>query len=489
MPFLNLAIFLILIASQAVAQVVIRPRDIPSIPGTVLTYYYSSDTANGIEVDVGEGGENRHWDFSGYAFDEVSNDTLIDPEEAPEHETYPDANRVIISPSNELGIQIGTGGIQYEAVTDTGWYMFGVVGGFGEIQLPFEFPAALKILPLPAEYEDEWDIAARFEIGMVAPDTLLEGLLDSIYIRVAIGGFSSIDGWGVVTYSGGDLPAIRQHISVGGNLSVVGTFTLFGRRMEQEVFRQDIQTNQTYRWLSPAMGEIARMTSMLGEADPDFNRASSIRVRRVVPDLAFPDPPLAFGLVHVGNSGVAQFRIRNSGEGVGSVSRVIFSGGLENEIEVINELPMVIEPDSSALLRCLWSPTVEKSLWPNTITITHNDPGMENPLVVTLQGATPDFASVEPDAGRLPSRLSLVSVSPNPFNSSATIRFELPLTGFTTLTIVDLNGKTLRTIATGVMLAGTHQLTLHEDQISTGVYLITLETAGQRVVTSAVYLK
>ncbi len=489
MLFRTIALITILISAQAGAQVVIHPRDIPNVPGMILTYYTNSDTANGIEVDVGQSGEDQHWDFSGYAFNEVTNDTIIDPEEAPDRETYPDANRVIISPSNELGLDIGGGGVQYEAVTDTGWFMFGVVGGIGGFELPVDFPTALQILPLPAEFEDSWEIGGRFEFGLPAPDTLLGGILDSIYIRIAIGGFSSIDGSGIVTYSGGDLPTLRQHISVGGNVTVVGTLMIFGRRVEQEVFRQEMLASQTYRWLSPSLGEIARITSLTGEADPDFNRAASIRVRRVIPELAFPNPPLAFGVVHVSNAGMALCRIRNSGEGVGSISRIEFSGGLEREIEVITALPMLIEQDSAATLRFLWSPSEEKSLWPNTASVYHNDPALHNPLVISLQGATPEFESVHREGAGTPKQFTLHPVSPNPFNSQTTIRYGLPEAGMVEISLVDMSGRSSRMIFTGNKPAGSRSMILAGSDLTAGLYFVRLKIGNRSLVTSAVYLK
>jgi len=487
--FLTALLLSIAVTTQLQAQVVIHQGDIPVEPGLVLSYFTASEVINGIEVDVGQSGEDRRWDFSEYAFDEVSNDTLLDPEEAPEHETYPNANRVIVSPTNELGINVG-GGIQYEAVTDSGWFMHGVQATGGDFGFPFAFPNPLKILPLPAEFGSSWEIAAHFEYAILAPDTLLDGVLDSVIFRITVGGFSEIDGSGVLVYSGGEVPALRQHMTIGGDLTILGVRYIFNQRIEVELpFGYEIQATQTYRWLSPSMGEIVRVISLQGEEEPDFNRASSIRVRRVVPAIDFPAPPLAFGIVHVGNSGMGQIHFENHGEGVGSISRIEFTGGLENEIEVISGFPLLIERDSVVSLRCLWTPAEEKSLWPNTVSIYHNDPTEDNPFVIVLQGATPDFASVENENSMVPGELSLTSVSPNPFNSEALIRYNLPRTEYVRLSMLDPAGRLISTLTEGITNSGNHEYRLQGLDLPGGLYFIRLESSTSHSTLRAMYLQ
>jgi len=466
-------IILALPLAQSAAQVVIRPRDIPRQAGVVAAYWSASDAVNGIEVAVGPAGADRRWNLTAYQFDDIAYDTLIDPQAAPAREQFPSANRVLRSDLNDIGLNLGSG-YQYEVVADNGWYMLGVQGsdGLGGNQ-PLVYPNPLLIMPMPAQFEDAWDIAARYEIGFPAPDTLMGGMLDSIYLRISIGGFSQIDGWGVVVYSGGELPALRQRISTGGRITVVGTYTLLGQRREIELpFGFDIEASQTYRWMAPAMGEIARITSMPGEQEAEFNLASSVRVRRVVPQLTFPLPLLTFGIVHPGNSGMANLVISNAGEGLGSIFRVLFTGGLESEIEIISALPLVIEPDSSARLRFLWSPTSEKSLAGNSAAIFHNDPQADNPRVFHLQGATPEFAYV-PNISTLPQRLILAPVYPNPFNGSVTIEFALPAASNVRLTAQDISGRIMWT-SEGAYSTGRHSITLDAATWPAGLYRIQL---------------
>ncbi len=482
-------LILILIVSSASAQVVIHPQDIPCRAGSVLAFWIASDAVNGIEVDVGPSGANRRWDMTLYQFPTVTYDTIVDPQGAPSREQFPTANRVLHSDLNELGLNLGSG-YQYEVVSDSGWFMLGVQseGLLGRNQ-PLVYPSPLLILPMPAEFEDSWEISLRYQIGFPAPDTLMGGLLDSVYIRIAIGGFSQIDGWGVIVYSGGELPVLRQRISTGGRVTVVGTYTLFGQRREIELpFGFDLDANQTYRWISPVMGEIARIVSMPGENNAEFNLASSVRVRRVVPEISFPPPLLSFGVVHLGNSGMGSLEITNRGEGLASIYRVEFTGGLENEIEIISPLPFVIAPDSSARLRFLWTPLEEKSLAGNTVSLYHNDPQIENPKIFSLQGATPEFATVEYPLPVIPLIPILTPPYPNPFNKFAYLEFSMPSEVEVVIKIVDICGRVVQA-KNYKCQAGRNIFRIDADSFPDGLYQVQLVNSDKVLTQSLVLVK
>jgi len=470
------------------AQPQIRPRDIPSQPNLILAYWAASNTVDGIEVDVGQSGENRVWDLLNYQFDDVSFDTLIDPDEAPERETFAAANRVIHSTVNDLGINLGSG-YQYEVLADSGWYMLGVLGDSGILNMPMAFPNPLLILPMPAEYGDGWNIGTQYEIGFPAPDTLLGGILDSVYVRIRIGGDAEIDGWGIVRFSGGEVAAIRQRISTGGRITLVGTMVILGRRVEVELpYGFDIQTSITYRWFAAGVGEVASITSMLGEQDPAFTLARQIRVRRIIPEMIFPQATITFGEVRVGNSGLANFAFQNRGEGIGIITRVEFSGGLGSEIEVLTVLPYVVEPDSSGRLRFLWTPTVEKSLAGESALVYHNDPALNNPLTITLFGATPDFNGVNEEQPAVKD-FTLFMNYPNPFNGKTMMLFELPQTSRVCVSLADVLGRNDRVLFNERRAAGRVSIPLDLSGLAAGAYLVRLETGGGVIIRKVILEK
>ena len=82
-----------------------------------------------------------------------------------------------------------------------------------------------------------------------------------------------------------------------------------------------------------------------------------------------------------------------------------------------------------------------------------------------------------------PEALPIITTWPNPFNPSTTISFTLPESGHTTLTVFNLAGQTVRTLADEPMTAGNHTVVWdgHDDagnNVAVGVYVTKLEAGG-----------
>ena len=83
-----------------------------------------------------------------------------------------------------------------------------------------------------------------------------------------------------------------------------------------------------------------------------------------------------------------------------------------------------------------------------------------------------------------PAVLTVRPAYPNPFNPSTTISFELPATAPVRLSVVDLQGRRVATLASGELPAGRHDLrwTGRDDRgrhAPAGVYMFRLETGGE----------
>ncbi len=98
----------------------------------------------------------------------------------------------------------------------------------------------------------------------------------------------------------------------------------------------------------------------------------------------------------------------------------------------------------------------------------------------------------ETDSRAIPSMFSLSQNFPNPFNPETTIEYQLPHQAQVTLTIYDIHGQEIRTLATGIKPAGYHSVTwdgrdTSGRQVATGVYLYRINarasTGSQRVFT------
>jgi len=94
-----------------------------------------------------------------------------------------------------------------------------------------------------------------------------------------------------------------------------------------------------------------------------------------------------------------------------------------------------------------------------------------------------------------PQLLRIVSVAPNPFNPSTTIRFTLPAAMPVTAEVWSVTGARVRVLAKGQAFGpGDNQLIWdgrndHGSPVASGVYVIRVETRLGAMVTRAVLLK
>jgi N-acetylneuraminic acid mutarotase len=65
---------------------------------------------------------------------------------------------------------------------------------------------------------------------------------------------------------------------------------------------------------------------------------------------------------------------------------------------------------------------------------------------------------------------------PNPFNPSTTIEYELPKNSYVTLKVCDLLGREIQTLLKEHQMAGTHSVVFESENLSSGVYLYSLES-------------
>jgi hypothetical protein len=65
---------------------------------------------------------------------------------------------------------------------------------------------------------------------------------------------------------------------------------------------------------------------------------------------------------------------------------------------------------------------------------------------------------------------------PNPFNSSTTISFNLPVKDFVALNIFNVSGQKVATLVNREMAAGLHRITWDADEVNSGVYFYVIQT-------------
>jgi trimeric autotransporter adhesin len=100
------------------------------------------------------------------------------------------------------------------------------------------------------------------------------------------------------------------------------------------------------------------------------------------------------------------------------------------------------------------------------------------------------LTSVEQDVETLlPARMELHANYPNPFNPSTQIRFTLNASEHARLTIYDVMGREITVLVNGTMPAGTHAVAFDASQLSSGVYLYQLQSAGEVLTRKMILLK
>ncbi|MBL0062728.1 MAG: T9SS type A sorting domain-containing protein [bacterium] len=88
----------------------------------------------------------------------------------------------------------------------------------------------------------------------------------------------------------------------------------------------------------------------------------------------------------------------------------------------------------------------------------------------------------------VPSEFSL-SAFPNPFNSTATLHFELPRETRTEIVLYDVLGREAVRLADDIFSAGTHQMSIEAGALASGVYFANLRTPDFSTTTKLLLLR
>ena len=81
-------------------------------------------------------------------------------------------------------------------------------------------------------------------------------------------------------------------------------------------------------------------------------------------------------------------------------------------------------------------------------------------------------------AEQQPAGYALQPIYPNPFNSSTHLRFNLPVADHIDLSLFDLRGRRIRDLGSGSYPAGEHGLNLTMSNLSSGIYIVRLESTN-----------
>lgn len=97
--------------------------------------------------------------------------------------------------------------------------------------------------------------------------------------------------------------------------------------------------------------------------------------------------------------------------------------------------------------------------------------------------------SIDDSKSEGPSDYILSQNYPNPFNPSTVISFEIPQLAQTNVTVYDLMGRKIATLLNDALVGGSHSITWNASGLSSGIYVVVLETPDFRSTRKMTLLK
>lgn len=110
-------------------------------------------------------------------------------------------------------------------------------------------------------------------------------------------------------------------------------------------------------------------------------------------------------------------------------------------------------------------------------------------VVVSYSLPSGGATSVEPVAFNGPNTFSLGQNYPNPFNPSTSIEFEIQDAGRTTLSVFNILGQEVATLVDKYLPAGHYRMTFNANDLPSGPYIYSIQSAGTRTARKMMLLK
>ena len=141
-----------------------------------------------------------------------------------------------------------------------------------------------------------------------------------------------------------------------------------------------------------------------------------------------------------------------------SNSTIVLKNNIEGEIETFGAAELKVE----------WSPAETEEL-NDSLLIYHNLSEYDNPVVIYLTGKTAEETSASTVVNN--KRMHTV-INPNPFDYKIEIKYNIPDTDVTLITLNDITGKTLDIIENSSDPAGNHTVSYNTGYLPEGIYFI-----------------
>ncbi len=248
------------------AQISITSQDLNIHPGLTITKEISEGDQ---EVDLGEAGENRVWDFTGIELEVQYREFIAEPAGKPGAENFEEANFCWYQEAPEGVWEVYVFGV----VTEEYANHLGMTAYVPQMDSTFVafFEREGNLYSFPMSYGDEWDVVQSHQF---AGDLTV----DSIHFHM--------DAWGTIRDVAGEFPCLRLQ--------------QYTKSTSYEGEDVTVETDWEYIWFAARFGEIVRISGQENEDDPNFNHGEFTRTISVeptsAPHLANPVLPEQSGL-------------------------------------------------------------------------------------------------------------------------------------------------------------------------------------------------
>lgn len=240
------------------AQITVTANDAPSVSDT----YFEMSYKDTVDVNLGEPGANKSWDFSTVSLPKKSYWRVLDYATSPFAYRFTNTNANLVykvTYDNNDTVTYNYARLTEKDLTELGRGKLTVSGGKTVVTEISVGKRATPKLLLPATYGDpEW--SSVFEI-----DTTMLGFP----VTVKDSSYSKIDAWGTIKTQFGEFPCLR----IRQNHSRFA-FTLFGAI--------PLEINVNYFWVTNNYGILATVTGFSDitnpNPNPNYSRAKSIDI-------------------------------------------------------------------------------------------------------------------------------------------------------------------------------------------------------------------
>ena len=98
--------------------------------------------------------------------------------------------------------------------------------------------------------------------------------------------------------------------------------------------------------------------------------------------------------------------------------------------------------------------------------------------IIDVVAGTSGGTAIEADIVSVPTTFGLSDAYPNPFNPTTSVELAMPVDGFVSVKIYNLMGQVVSTLHEGNLTANTYSFAWDAADVSSGMYFLRAETAG-----------